>query len=277
MTWCDQLGSPGEWQKIDDYLHALGIATGPPCYEQTTSGADHGHAANGNHPKKLARDISYGNGGDELAAVRALRPFYPAVLSELYHAATNTWLPTNVGGHTDHLHAAIRSGAQLPSPQDTDEGDSMGVDSGSCIRPGESVPYRIVPPGDGASGGGYEDPVYISIPFDTLGGTPGKVRWAIVDDTGHVIASNDGDNPKWSMPMCGVRLVAHRGAYQLTVENKEPTGGRIVGAPCFEWARPRKAGASVAGAEAPDLGGQSVADIEGEPAMAKADLDTPGP
>lgn len=238
-----RLGDPGEWEQLDRYLIAYGVPIGPPCLVQTTGGT---HATTSNHYRRLARDYSAGMGADELAVVRMLKPlYYLGYLSELYHAATRTWLPSNVGGHTDHVHAALKAGARLPIPE-PEEDYNMGALNGDAIRPGESIPFRILPPGGGAVGP-LRDPVYISIPFDTLGGEAGKVRWAIVNDKGDVIESNDVDRPgqpKHTVPNTGVRLQAHGGAYMLTVENKEPAGGRIVGPPCFEWSYAKPAAAA---------------------------------
>lgn len=113
----------------------------------------------------------------------------------------------------------------------------MGALNGGAIRPGESIPFRLLPPGGGAIGP-IDDPVYLSIPFDELGGGPGSVRWAICDQGGKVIDSNDADRNAtpvpWPCHTPGFLIQAHAGAFILTVENKE-TGKRIVGPPVQEW------------------------------------------
>lgn len=113
----------------------------------------------------------------------------------------------------------------------------MGALGGDAIRPGESIPFRLLPP-DGGAIGPIADPVYISIPFDELGGGPGSVRWAICDQGGKVIDSNDADRAAspvpWPCHTPGFLIQAHAGAFLLTVENKE-TGRRIVGPPVQEW------------------------------------------
>lgn len=102
------------WPEIDRYLQQEGVAINvPPEDWQTTGGT---HAATSWHYRGQARDFSNGTGCNEEAVVGALRPFAvdggPVI--ELFHAATGTWWPSNVGGHTDHVHAAIAPGASLP-------------------------------------------------------------------------------------------------------------------------------------------------------------------
>lgn len=106
------------WPEIDRYLLACGVAINePPEDWQTTGGT---HAATSYHYVGQARDYSAGMGCDEAAVVEALRPFAipGGPIVELFHAATNTWWPENVGGHDDHAHAAIRAGASLPVEED---------------------------------------------------------------------------------------------------------------------------------------------------------------
>ncbi len=106
------------WEEIDRYLAQEGVAINRPAEDwQTTGGV---HAPTSWHYAGRARDYSYGTGCDEAAVVAFLRPFAvpSGPIIELFHAATGTWLSdgqyVNVGGHTDHAHAAIRPGAVLP-------------------------------------------------------------------------------------------------------------------------------------------------------------------
>jgi lysozyme len=102
------------WAEIDRFLLQEGVAINvPPEDWQTTGGT---HAATSWHYQGMARDYSTAMGCDEAAVVEALRPFAVenGPLLELFHAATNTWWPADVGGHTDHAHAAIAPGVSLP-------------------------------------------------------------------------------------------------------------------------------------------------------------------
>jgi murein L,D-transpeptidase YcbB/YkuD len=92
------------WQVIDNYLKGLGIKIGPPRENQTTGGV---HSKTSNHYKGLARD--YGDADSDCGAVLdALLP-KKHLLLELYYAPRNCWHPGNVGGHTDHVHVAVRA------------------------------------------------------------------------------------------------------------------------------------------------------------------------
>ena len=53
MGFCDTMGVPGVWQNIDAFVTSLGLATGPPCVEQTTGGV---HAKTSRHYSHEARD-----------------------------------------------------------------------------------------------------------------------------------------------------------------------------------------------------------------------------
>ncbi len=92
------------WQVIDDYLKSKGIKIGPPRLEQTTGGV---HSKNSFHFKGLARD--YGDVDSDCGAVLdALLP-HKHLLLELFYAPRGVWHPKNVGGHVDHVHAAVRA------------------------------------------------------------------------------------------------------------------------------------------------------------------------
>ena len=111
MGWCDSFGAPGPWQELDRLLVRRHVRIGPPCLEQTTGGE---HSATGNHPKRRARDYSKAMGSDVETAARALLPLWDAgLLLELYYAPMGIWLPSNVCGHEDHVHVAIRPGIRL--------------------------------------------------------------------------------------------------------------------------------------------------------------------
>lgn len=112
------------WPEIDRFLVSQGVAINvPPEDWQTTAGT---HAATSWHYQGMARDYSAGMGCDEAAVVAALIPFAVpgGPIVELFHAATGTWWPSNVGGHLDHCHAAIRPGASLPIEEDDDMADA---------------------------------------------------------------------------------------------------------------------------------------------------------
>lgn len=142
------------WEEIDSYLQQEGVAINvPPEGWQTTGGA---HASTSWHYKGMARDYSAGMGCDERAVVNALRPFAGpgGPIVELFHAPTGTWLKNgvylNVGGHTDHVHAAIRPGASLPVtdvpvPPPTEEPE-MAI-SHIIVHPGEQVSIPLVQQG----------------------------------------------------------------------------------------------------------------------------------
>lgn len=284
-----QLGDAtlGRWWQAKRWCEqATGLDLGPDCLNQTTGG---GHAPTSKHYIGEAFDASH----NFEALARFLVPFATGPerwIDELFCSdigiAYSSGAVSSFRDACCHTHVGLRAGAPLPSlTKPEDEENAMGVYGGGSIRPGEGIPFRIVPPGCTTCNGGYADPVYITIPFDTLGGQAGQVRWAVTDKQGKVIASNDVDAPgapRWRVPNSGVEIVAHPGAYQLTVENKEPVGGRIVGPPVFEWARPKVAGFAVTVSEPATIegGGVShaepgfaVADIEGEPQMAKADAE----
>ena len=95
------------WQTLDDYLKGRGIKIGPPRPGQTKPATNTGHAPNSNHYKGLARD--YGDADSDCGAViDALLP-HKHLLLELYYAPRGVWHPRNVGGHTDHVHVAVRA------------------------------------------------------------------------------------------------------------------------------------------------------------------------
>ena len=101
------------WQAIDDYLKNRGIKIGPPRPVQTDGGhpGDGKHSPTSNHYKGLARD--YGDMDSDCGAVLdALLP-HKHLLLELYYAPRGMWHPRNVGGHTDHVHVAIRPDASF--------------------------------------------------------------------------------------------------------------------------------------------------------------------
>lgn len=106
------------WQEIDRFLVQQGVAINVPPEDWQTTGGE--HSQNSWHYQGMARDYSYGMGCDEAAVVAALLPFAGTggPIIELFHAATNTWLShgqyANVGGHTDHCHAAISPSWSLP-------------------------------------------------------------------------------------------------------------------------------------------------------------------
>jgi hypothetical protein len=108
------------WPELDRYLQQEGVAINVPPEEWQTTGGT--HAATSWHYRGQARDYSAGMGCDEAAVVAALRPFAVegGPIIELFHAATNTWWPTDVGGHTEHAHAAIAPGASLPVTEEDD-------------------------------------------------------------------------------------------------------------------------------------------------------------
>lgn len=92
------------WQIIDEYLKSRGIKIGPPRESQTTGGV---HSPRSNHFRGLARD--YGDMDSDCGAVLdALLP-HKHLLLELYYAPRGMWHPSNVGGHTDHVHVAVRA------------------------------------------------------------------------------------------------------------------------------------------------------------------------
>jgi hypothetical protein len=109
-----------EWHKLDQYLDHVGVSHDTPTLCQTDGSHDvcpmHAwHPPNqiSNHYKGLARD--YGDTEPNIRQiVAAFRPLWDqGKLLELYYAPTGTWLPSNVGDHTDHAHVAIKPGAIL--------------------------------------------------------------------------------------------------------------------------------------------------------------------
>jgi len=100
------------WADIDTHLQTLGVTIGPARLSQTTGGQ---HVATSNHYRGLARD--YGDAdSDCVAVVEAMRPYLDQLL-ELYYAPMGIWYPSNVGGHGDHVHVAVRpDGVLLTSP-----------------------------------------------------------------------------------------------------------------------------------------------------------------
>ncbi len=96
------------WEEIDQFLRNAGVRIGPPRVEQTTGGV---HAKNSNHFKGLARD--YGDVDSDCRAVVAAVLPQKHLLLELYYAPLNVWHPRNVGGHSDHVHVAVRADARL--------------------------------------------------------------------------------------------------------------------------------------------------------------------
>lgn len=98
------------WADLDNFLHAVGVNIAAPTLGQTTGGQ---HVPNSNHYKGLARD--YGDVDSDCSAVaQALLPHTDQLL-ELYFAPLGIWYPTNVGGHGDHVHTAIRPDGVLPT------------------------------------------------------------------------------------------------------------------------------------------------------------------
>ncbi|HEX2023825.1 MAG TPA: peptidoglycan-binding domain-containing protein [Acidimicrobiales bacterium] len=92
------------WQVIDNYLKGKGIKIGPPRENQTTGGV---HSPGSYHYKGLARD--YGDADSDCGAIMdALMP-HKHLFLELFYAPRGVWHPKNVGGHQDHVHAAIRA------------------------------------------------------------------------------------------------------------------------------------------------------------------------
>ncbi len=92
------------WQVIDNYLKSRGIKVGPPRENQTTGGV---HSPGSYHYKGLARD--YGDMDSDCGAIMdALLP-HKHLFLELFYAPRGVWHPKNVGGHQDHVHAAIRA------------------------------------------------------------------------------------------------------------------------------------------------------------------------
>lgn len=97
------------WQVIDNYLKSKGIKIGAPRPVQTDGGhpGDGKHSPTSFHYKGLARD--YGDVDSDCGAVMdALLP-HKHLFLELFYAPRGVWHPKNVGGHKDHVHAAIRA------------------------------------------------------------------------------------------------------------------------------------------------------------------------
>ena len=95
------------WEVLDNYLKSKGVRIGAPTPGQTKPEKNTGHAPNSNHYKGLARDYGDAN-SDCVAVIQALLP-HRNLLLELYYAPLGIWHPGNVGGHVDHVHAAIRA------------------------------------------------------------------------------------------------------------------------------------------------------------------------
>jgi hypothetical protein len=105
--------APGTWQELDRYLVSQGVRINtPPEAWQTTDGS---HSPTSYHYVSRARDYSELMNCDERAIVAAFRPFCGSGIEELYHANTGTWFRSNVGYHTDHVHAAISAGFRFPT------------------------------------------------------------------------------------------------------------------------------------------------------------------
>lgn len=110
------------WQGIDRYLAAKGVRVGAPTLGQTTGGE---HAKGSYHYRGLARD--YGRSKSDMPAIiTELLPFAVGPdhrLAELFGSSTywkDGGLITPSKGlfhaHQDHVHVALRPGAQLPKP-----------------------------------------------------------------------------------------------------------------------------------------------------------------
>lgn len=106
------------WAEIDRYLAAQNVAINVAPEEWQTTGGQHSPMSW--HYRAMGRDYSAGMGCDEVAIAEALRPFAVpgGPIIELFHAPTDTWVSHGqravVGGHTDHVHAAIAPGRSLP-------------------------------------------------------------------------------------------------------------------------------------------------------------------
>jgi hypothetical protein len=112
------------WQLLDDFLAGRGIRYGPPSLEQTTGGD---HAPGSLHYDGLARD--YGRSNSDVGAISAaLVPFAKgpnAPIVELFDSVSNIFYDNGVEftpsdelrrTHYDHVHAALRAGANLDDP-----------------------------------------------------------------------------------------------------------------------------------------------------------------
>lgn len=122
------------WLELDRFLRAQRVRIGAPTTGQT-DGGDH-TATSKHYPRNnavspdglrhgCARD--YGSASSDCAAIfRALLPHAKSgVVIELFYDPLGGWdNGTNIGpigGHGDHVHAAIRPAGQLPgSPQEDD-------------------------------------------------------------------------------------------------------------------------------------------------------------
>ena len=129
------------WQNMDCFLAEQGIRVGAPSLGQTTGG---NHVPNSLHYEGRARD--YGDADSDVWAIYyALLPYAGpgGVVEELFWdpagpgGSRDLGRPVNpIGGHSDHVHAALYEGATLPCAGGAGGG---GGGSGSCTAEQNAV------------------------------------------------------------------------------------------------------------------------------------------
>lgn len=193
-------------QLYEDYLAGRGNPANPP--------------GTSNHEFGLAADLA-GNLDCAHAAAAAVGIIFP-IAGEPWHAQPREVTSPRYTGN--------------PFPLLQTE-DNVGVFNGS-IEPGKSECIPLVPPGGGASGGGYEDNVYVSCAVDNFGQDAVKIRWALVGDGSSVIdAKDDVVLPTGRTLICIASKPAAGAPWpnSISITNKDKT--RPVSWMC-EWARP---------------------------------------
>ncbi|HKZ18471.1 MAG TPA: hypothetical protein VJQ57_00015, partial [Acidimicrobiia bacterium] len=186
------------WADIDLYLSNLGIRIGTPTIGQTVGGV---HAPGSYHYAGRARD--YGQSTSDMRAIwDALLPHARSgVLIELF-GPWGAWKAGRdieyIGGHTDHVHAAIAADGVLGASQVNQQPERKPCLTHIPYPPGFIRSYRLQP--DRATGSSSKTEP------STHSETP---RISAVSSYQQTLSSNDHDHPEhgWMYDPNGWELV----------------------------------------------------------------------